>query len=100
MAQTFLPGGTVSLDDVSPFTLHLLYQACIILSTSLRESASETVSQSLSVLREVLNQVGKRWNAAGADPLLLPTFSYLQRTNKPLDNYVAILGAQEIMNSI
>jgi hypothetical protein len=98
MVRSFLPGGTVSPDDVSPFVLHLLYQATLVLSTSSRASASETVSQSLAVLREVLNQAGKRWKAAGAHPLPTQTLSNLQRTNMPLENYIAILGAQEIMS--
>ena len=97
MVRSFLPGGAVSLDDVSPFVLHLIYQASLILNTSLRASTNEKVSQSLAVLGEVLNHVGKRWNAAGAD-LSFQTILDPQLTNRYLDNYITIFGAQEIMS--
>jgi hypothetical protein len=64
MSQNFLPGGSIPLAEVSPFILHLLYQGCVILSSSSQESRAEDAN-SLIILQEALKSVSQRWLASG-----------------------------------
>jgi hypothetical protein len=65
MSQYFLPGGAIPVAQVSPFILHLQYQAFIILSNEVKESGREEDMRCLSILREALVYLRGRWLAAG-----------------------------------
>jgi hypothetical protein len=65
MSQYFLPGGPIPVAQVSPFILHLQYQACIILSNEVKNPGREEDIRRLSILRESLVHLRGRWLAAG-----------------------------------
>jgi hypothetical protein len=64
MSQNFIQGGSIPLVQVSPFILHLLYQGCIILSSSSREARAEDAI-SLAHLQAALKALTERWLASG-----------------------------------
>ena len=97
MSQNFLPGGSIPLAEVSPFILHLLYQGCIILSSSSREPRAEDAN-SLILLQEALKVLTQRWLASGR--ILSPIYSVPSLSNMILEAYLNILAARKAMLEI
>ncbi len=54
MCLNFLPGGPIPLAQVSPFILHLLYHATIILLNMTQLSRNEDEIENLNILKETL----------------------------------------------
>ena len=98
MSQNFLPGGFIPIEEVSPFILHLLYSACIILSKLQREYKVED-TKSLTILQEALRVLTHRW-LASRKSLLSPICIVLGPTNTLLEQYLNILAARSSMLEI
>ena len=97
MTQSFLPGGSIPLAEVSPFILHLLYQSCIILSDSSQEPRSED-AKSLIILQEALTVLAQRWLASRITSSLISNISSV--TNMALEEYLHILAARKAMSEM
>ncbi|CZR56322.1 uncharacterized protein PAC_06210 [Phialocephala subalpina] len=97
MSQNFLPGGSIPLAEVSPFILHLLYQGCIILSSSSRELRAEDTN-SLILLQEALKVLTQRWLASGR--ILSPIYNVPSLNDMVLEAYLNILAARKAMLEI
>lgn len=98
MSQSFLPGGFIPMEEVSPFILHLLYSGCIILSNLQREYKVED-TKSLTLLQEALRVLTHRWLASRKSPLS-PIYIILGLNNILLEQYLNILAARTSMLEI
>lgn len=65
MAQEFFPGGSVLIEHVSPFILHLLYHSIVTLTRKKPEYEAVQTEQLMMLLRKALSLMEKRWSAAG-----------------------------------
>lgn len=96
-SQNFMPGGSIPLAQVSPFILHLLYQACIILSSSSGEARAEDAI-SLVHLQEALKALNQRWLASGRRSPSIDSVSSLG--NMAVEAYLNLLAARKAMSEI
>jgi hypothetical protein len=76
VARTFLMRPAVPVEEisVSPFMLHLFYQASAIYLESNQEAVTEVSSEALVVLKKILNVLDARWKAAGKHSAVRPPY--------------------------
>jgi hypothetical protein len=68
-SQGFL-NDTVTLDEVSPMALHSTYKVASLYIRINREIPSEESVRALEILKNALRLKNRKWEAAGASPVL------------------------------